>query len=360
MPGISGADINVGWAFSNTWGTPASVTKGAIIKSTDGFDGGPSIVDDDAFNQQFIGEGEAGDYAAPTPEIGMQLRYEGAGPCFMAMAMGSVSAPTVVSSAGTNSLVASSHVITLSPRLTKFITVAVDMSQYVLEVTTLKVRGFTVKSGDGGKLDVTFPAIGSKPSYTSTVNINSTVGGAIAGTSAFPAGTLYRVYRKDGVFRMNMQGAAGLAAGDQILNVKDISFGVNTPLTGDEDHIFGQDYILEPDLAGFPDFPVELTFGRMNTVSANSLARALQAGGIMKADLTFTGLYINSTTQRSMLFQWPSLQIYSFKAVAAGHDQVQPVATFRGKKASAAPTGMAFTDPIRVTVVSMNSINLLS
>lgn len=358
MAGVTGAEVNVGWAFSNTWGTPASVTKGAYLQSTDGLDGGPAIVDDDAFNQSFIGEGEVGDYPALTPEIGMQLRYEGAAPQWMAAAMGSAAAPAVVSSIAASSLVAYSHVLTLAPRPSKFLTLAADMgnpSQYVLEVPSLKVRGFTCKVGDNGKMQVSFPSTGAKPVYISSVNINSTVGAAAA------TGTLLnRTYRMQGTFRMNLQSAGALAAGDAYVNARDITFGVNVPMTGDEDHVFGQDYIIEPDVDGFPDFPVEVTFASMNTVSANSFAIGLKNGAIFKADLTFLGGYINSTTQRTHLFQWPALQVHGFKASAASHGKIRPVVTFRGKKATAAPTGMAFTDPVRISVVNQNSANLLT
>lgn len=356
MAGVTGAEVNVGYAFSNTWGTPSSVTKGALIMSTAGLDGGPTIVDDGAFNQAFIGEGEPGDYAALTPEIGMQLRYEGAAPVWMAAAMGSAAAPVVLSSQAANSLVAAQHVLTLAARPSKFLTLACDMgnpSQYVLESPAVKVRGFSVKVGENGRMDVSFPCISAKANYDSTTNTNSTVGGVAAQTLSS------RLYRNTGTFRMNLQSAGSLVASDAVTIAKDLSFSVTVPMTQD-DVVFGQDYIIEPDVDGFPEFPVEITYAAMNTVSANSMAFALKTGGIFKADLTFTGAYINSTTRRSLVVQWPALQIYTFKAEAASHGKIRPTATFRAKQASAAPSGMAFTQPIRLTWTNANSLNLLS
>jgi hypothetical protein len=360
MAGISGAETNVGWAFSNTWGTPASVTKGALLTSTDGLDGGPALVDDEAFNQAFLGEGEVGDWPAQTPEIGMQLRYEGSAPQFIAMAMGSAAAPASISGVAADSLVAYRHDLTLAQRLTKFITLAVDMgnpSQYVLECPSLKVHGFSVRVGDNGRMMVGFPAVGAKVNYNSTTNTNSTV----AGASAYGASMLHRVYRKQGVFRMNLQGGNTLAATDAIGTVQDITVGAQTPVTTG-DAVVGQDYILEPEIDGFSEFPVSLTFARANTVTLNSLAMASKTGATFKADLTFTGGYINSTTQRSIKFEWPALQIdpTSFKAAVTGHSQVRPTVNFRAKLAVSSPQGMAFVQPLKISVINTNSANLLS
>ena len=356
MAGVTGAEVNVGYAFSNTWGTPASVTRGALIKSTAGLDGGPTMVDDDAFNQAFIGEGEVGDYAALSPEIGMQMRFEGAAPIWMAAAMGSAAAPVVISSQAANSLVAAQHVLTLAARPTKFLTLACDMgspSQYVLENPAVKVHGFSVKVGENGRMEISFNCISAKPVYDGAVNTNSTVAGVTAQTLST------RVYRNAGTFRLGLQSAGSLTATDAVTIAKDLSFGVTVPMTTD-DVVFGQSYITEPDVDGFPEFPVEITYATMNTISANSMAIALKTGVVFKADLTFTGANINSTTARNLLVQWPALQLYSFAAEAASHGKIRPTATFKAKQASAAPTGMAFTQPIRVTWVNANSTNLLS
>ena len=351
MPGVTGADVKAAYAVSNTWGTPASVTAQVLLRSTDGMDGMPALVDDDAFTQSFIGEGEAGDFPALTPELGMQLRYEGAAPKFIAYAMGSAAAPSSVS-AGANSIPAYSHLLTMAASLTKFVTLAIDESQYVLEIPTLKIRGFSLKVGENGRMMISFPTVGAKPNYASAVNTNSTVGGAAAPS------LLNRAYRRQGVFRMNLQSAGSLTASDANAFVTDLTVGIQTPLTTD-DYVFGQDFIIEPDFNGFAEFPLDITFARMNTSTANSLVVAAQTAKVFKADLTFTGAYINSTTPRTITFEWPALQVVDFKAPLTGHDVVRPVLSFRAKQASAAPTGMAFTTP-RVTVVNCNSANLMA
>lgn len=351
MPGVTGADVNAAYALSNTWAVPASVTQKVLLTSTDGLDGGPAIVDDDSFNQSFIGEGEAGDYPALTPELAQLLRYEGPATNWMAMAMGSPAAPVAVSSQGAaNSLVAYQHVVALAPSITKFLTLAVDEKQQVLEVPTLKVRGFSLKVGDNGRMSISFPVVGNKPVYNSTTNTNSTVGGAAVAPMA------HRVYRSQGVFRLNLQAAGTLGTADAV-QVRDLSTGVSVPLTTD-DYVTGSDGIIEPDVDGFAELPVELTFPRMNTVSANSLARALAIGGIFKADLTFTGAYINSATPRSIKLEWPALQITGYRAPVTGHNQVRPVGTFKAKMATNTPSGFTFVNPVRLTITNASSSTL--
>lgn len=352
MAGITGRKLKAAFARSNTWGVPASVTKQLYLESTAGLDATVGMVDTESFNQTFLGTAEVGDYAALTPELGYTLRYEDI-PTFLAAAMGSAANPTVVSSAAANSLVAYSHVITLADELTHFFTLAVDFNNYVLEIPTFKVRGYTVKVGDNGRMLVDFAIVGNKAVYDSTTNINSTVGGATVAA----LGT--RVFRKDGVFRINKQSASALATGDAVTILSDAQFGATQPLA-DSDNVFGQNYIIEPDNDGFPEFPLTLNFARMTSASANSLAIGLKNGDIWKADWTFTGTSINATTRYSMTWRFPALQLYSFQAQAVGANQVRPQAVFRAKLASAAPSGMsALTRPFDLTIVNMNSQNLL-
>lgn len=350
---LTGREIRAAFARSSTWGTPASVLRQLPLQETSGLDSMVGMVDDESFNQNFLLAAEVGDQEAIKQDIGMQLRYESVD-TWLAVGMGSAAAPVVVSSVAAGSLVAYSHVVTLADELTHFLTLAVDLDQYILEVPTFKIAGFTIKVGENGRMLVDFGVVGAKTNYDSTVNINSTIGGAAAAA----LGT--RVFRRHGVFRMNVASVGSLVATDAFSAMTDINFGAKQPLA-DGDHVFGQDYIIEPDNDGFPEFPIEVTFARMNTVTSNSLVTALKAGRVFKADWTFTGPNINSNTPYSMLWQFPALQVYSFRAPAVGAKQVRPVAVFRAKQAAAAPTGMAgIVRPMQLTITNMNSANLLT
>lgn len=351
MPGVTGREANAAFARSNTWGTPASVTRQIPIKSAEGLDSKVNLVDDEAFNQDYLTDAEVGDHSPTAPSLGGQLRYEG-WTDWLAAPIGSPATTSVSSQGAATSLVAHQHVVVLSPENWPFFTLAVDNSQYVTEVPTLKIRGFMIRVGANGVMEVEFQTVGNKSNLgTSTVNINSTVAGAVVNSLG------NRVFRKQGTFRMNVQGAGALAAANANSLVKEISFGITRPLA-DDDHVLGNDSIAEPDDNGFAEFPLELTFARMNTVSANSLARALGSGTSFKADLDFLGNFINSTTQREMKFEWPNLQLYTFEAQPAGHGQVKPKATFKGKLAASSPAGMAFVNPFRMVLTNLDSTAL--
>lgn len=350
--GVTGRSAAVAWAQATTWGTAASVTKQILIMGTEGWDAQPMIVDDESFNQNFIGEGEVGDHAPVTPDIQAQLRYEQLD-SWLAMACGSCAAPVVVSSQAANSLVASTHVITLAKELTQFMTIAADTTRYVKELPSLKLRGFTLSIGDGGRMMVTFPTVGAKAVYDSTVNSNSTVWGATATTLG------NRVFRKNGRIRMNPTIAGGLGTSDIASLVREFTFTYARPLAQD-DHVVGLDYIIEADDDGFAEMSLDCTYARMNTPSANSMAVAFGAGRMWKSDILFTGPYINSSTQRSLLIEMPGLQLHAFRAPITGNNQVRPQVTFRLKSVVTAPTGMStLTAPFRLTLVNANSTPLL-
>lgn len=353
MPGVTGREVKSAWARSSTWGTAASVTRQILIASTEGFDDKPQLVEDDAFNQDFIAEAEVGDFTPPTPGVRAQLRYEQLD-SWIAGSCGSVAAPVVVSSQAANSLVAYRHTITLAPELAHFFTIAVDTTQYVKELTTTKFRGFTITVGDGGRLMIEFPAVANRCKYDSAVNTNSTVGGAAAATIG------NRVFRKQGTWRMNLASGGALGASDVISTLKDFTLTYARPLAQD-DHVVGSGEIIEPDDDGALEITLQLNYPRMNTVTANSLALAYGLGTSFKADLSFLGPYVNSTTQRQLLFEFPALQVIEFTAPIVGHNQARPAVTFKARRAAAAPTGMSgITAPQKITIVNTNSANLLA
>lgn len=358
MAGLNGRDVRVAFARTNTWGTPASVTKQINLRTLDGFDAKPGIVTDESFNQAFIGQGEVGDYAASTPELQLDLRYDGAGPILIAAAMGSAAAPATISSVAADSLVAYSHALTLASDLTKFFTFAVDMggvgpgTHYVLEIPSAKPHGFTLSVGDNGKMMLATQTTGAKTVYTSAVNTNSTVNAAAVDPLA------NRVFRKQGVFRMNLQSAGSLAAGDA-QNVREVNFTYNRPVA-DADLVFGQDYIIEADDDGFAEMTAELVFPRMTSANANSLVVAWPNGTHLKFDFDFLGNYINSTTRYEFKLEAPAAQITEWAAPVTGHQVVRPTAKVALRKATSSPSGMAFVNPFRITVVNMNSANLLT
>ncbi len=90
------------------------------------------------------------------------------------------------------------------------LTIAIDRTQYVDELTSAKVTGWSLEDGTGGLMKQTYYVTGSKSTNISSINTNSTVAGA-----AFPA-LGNRVMMKQGVkkemaeeWKKKVEGAGG-------------------------------------------------------------------------------------------------------------------------------------------------------
>src|SRR5687767_12887611 len=97
--GVTGRQIKAAFARSNSWGQAASVTRQIYLQSTQGLDGAVGMVDDESFNQTFLLAGEVGDHEPRITDLEMQARFETMD-SWIAGAMGSAAAPSVVSSIG--------------------------------------------------------------------------------------------------------------------------------------------------------------------------------------------------------------------------------------------------------------------
>jgi hypothetical protein len=352
--GITGRQVRAAFARSSTWNTPASVTQQLLIQSTAGLDDQPTLVEDPAFGQGYMGTPEIGDRPALTPSLPMQLRFEQGSDVLIAGAMGSAAAPASTSGQGANSLVAYTHALTLAPVVTHMFSLANDLIQYVQEVPTFKVRGFNIKVGNNGVMEIGFPIVGNRAKYDSTTNTNSTVGAATAATPG------NRAFRRNATLRMNAQTGGSLVAADAMTLAKEFTLNFARPLAS-ADFVLASDTVAEPDDDGIAEFGLDVTFARMNSVTANQLATAFSAGSAFKADVTMLGTYINSTTQRTLKFEFSNLLVSKYDATVAGHGLLRPVVSFKGYSVVAAPTGMSgLTDPLRVTIINARATNLLA
>lgn len=356
MSGITGRTMKMAFEKfgANSWGVPASVTKGIYFESDGGMQFKPAQIVDNAFGQTYLAPSDSGLVEAPALSLTARSRYDDYEYLWDAVAMGSPAAVTISTSA-TGQVTSWQHILDLAPSIDGLgLTLAIDKNLYVDELTSFKVTGFRETQDTNGAMNVTYQGIGSKSTPISSININSTVGGA-----TFPALT-NRILQQQGIFRMNAQGAGSLVAADAV-PLESINFNFNRP--SDAPHIFGQDYVAEPADNGFPEFMLEVTYPRMNTISANSLYNALLSGtgsNAFKADWTFnSGTFINSTDHWKKLYQFPYLQLDTdgFAAPTAGADQVKPKVKFLCRLPSAAPTGMSgVVNPFRLTRTMVNSV----
>lgn len=349
MPGLTSREARMAFAKfgANSWGVAASVTKGAYFQSDGGLTLQPQRVNDEAFGQAFIGDGDLGDVNAPDITLTQRDRYGDYGYVWEALAMGSPAAVTISTSAAgqTTSWL---HVIDLAPTIDGLgLTYAMDKVLFVDELTSAKVHGFSLQPGEGGVMDKSFKVLGSKPTNISSVNTRSTVNGA-----TFPA-LENRVFRKHGIFRLNKQSASALASGDAV-PIETFSMDFDRPQ--DAPHVFGQDYVYDPADNGFPTVKITVTYPRMTTVTANSLYQCLRDDPQWKGDITFSGAFINSIDQYTEKYQYPALELDEWSAPVTGANQVKPTATFMAKMAATSPSGMAFVNPFRLTRIMVNSL----
>src|SRR6185436_16928554 len=101
-------------------------------------------------------------------------------------------------------------------------TFAMDKQRYVEELTSAKIHGFDLEDGEGGLMRKTYKVIGSKSTNISSVNINSTVGGANVPLLS------NRMLKRHGTWRMNLNSAGALAASDAV-PVESVKFSFVRP-----------------------------------------------------------------------------------------------------------------------------------
>lgn len=351
MAGVTGREARVAFAKfgTNSWGVAASVTKGIYFNDDGGLTYAPMRVNDEAFGQNFLGRGDLGDVAPQDVTLTCRDRYADHQYVIEALAMGSPAAVTISSSAS-GQTTSWQHIINLAPSIDGLgLTAAFDKVLFVDELTSAKVYGFSKAVGDSGVMDSSYKVMGSKMTNISSINTRSTVNGA-----NYP-GLDNRVFRKNLVFRLNVQGGSSLAAGDE-RKIETFTHEFERPQ--DAPHVSGQDYIYEPGDNGFPTVRVSVTYPRMDSYSANSLYQALRDDSVFKADATFTGAYINSTDRYTEKYEYPALEFDSkgWSAALAGATQVKPTAVFVAKTAATSPSGMAFVNPFRLTRITVQSV----
>lgn len=350
MPGgVTGREVTAAFAKygTNSWGVPASVTQGVFFASDGGLKLEPAIVTDEAFGQTFVQQADVGNITAPDLEFEAQARFNDYTYVLEALAMGSPVAVAIATSAS-GQTTSWTHQIDLAKNINGLgATFAFDKVQYVQELTSAKVYGFDLEDGDGGVMMETFKVLGSKPTVISSVNINSTVAGA-----TYPS-LANRIFKRQGVFRMNVNSGSSLSSGDTV-TAESIALSFERPQ--DAPHVYGSDYVTEPADNGFPTFTLQVTYPRMTQTSANSLFAALRDSQAFKADWTFTGAMINSTDAYKVTYQFPYLQATAFEDTVTGANQIKPTVTFAARMATTSPSGMAFVNPMRITRVMTNSV----
>lgn len=349
MPGVTGREAKLAFAKfgTNSWGVAASVTRGVYFASDGGFRYQPQRVNDEAFGQTFLGGGDFGDVTAQDITFSGRDYYDHSLYILEALAMGSPVAVTISTSAS-GQTTSWRHQIDLAPTIDGLgATFAVDKVLFVDELTSAKVYGFGQTVGDAGVMDASFRVMGNQATNISSINTRSTVNGA-----TYPV-LQNRVFRNHGVFRMNAAAGGSLVAADAIAIE---TFELTFERPQDAPFVFGQAFIFEPGDNGFPVVRFNVTFPRMTTISANSLYQTLRSDTDLKADVTYSGNFINSTDRFTKLYQFPAVELDEWSAPLTGANQVKPTASFTAKLAASSVSGMPFINPFRLTRIMTQSL----
>jgi hypothetical protein len=229
-----------------------------------------------------------------------------------------------------------------------FATLAVNMKNYIEEHPSAKICGMIIKGEVGKPLQITFDIMSINKVYDSVVNTLVTYNNVTYFEQA------NRVRFSEGVFRMNDASAGALGAGNAIYP-SSFEFSAKRKLKGEYDGQYKytngsnvQDMIDEPQNDGAPEFTLKLDFPRH---TSTTYLAALGADTRKKMDITFTGGLIASTYYRKFMLSFPHLQLKNDDPADAEGAIKEPL-EFNCYGATAAPTGMSYTEPFWISGIN--------
>jgi len=352
MAGVSGSELKFAAKKASAWGT--AVACGAadgFLSLATGIKRDAEVLSDDSLGQYFIAGATPGAVKVEGA-IPRYLRYDG-DDLFLALFMGTAGVPSV------NSGYASAYDYVYDWAVNTdglFATFCKHMKNYIAEVASLKITGFTIKGETGKPLQISYDAIGNDVITTSVTNTTTTFGNVTI------AETGNRLNFGQGVFRMN--DASGIALGSShVIAPSSFELTVKRKLTG----VYGayktafagnaQDVIDEPTNDGQPEITLKLEFPRHSAVTRlDELGNDTRK----KCDIVFTGALIGGTANKTFRLQFPHLMMKSVDVADASGIIKEPV-EYLVLPATAAPTGMTgITNPFRISGTNSRSTNPLA
>jgi len=352
MSGVAGVEIKAALKKASAWGT--AVACGAndgilILPASIKRDTSADV--DDSLGLYFPQDGDLG--AIKTEgDLPMYLRYD-ACDLMLALVMGIAGAPAQQGST-------TAYAYTIKPKSdidSLFATYVQHMKNYIMEIPSMKISGFTLKGEAGKALTLTLKTIGFNKVYDSVINTTTTFNNVTYRESR------NRVKFAHGVFRMNAQSAAALGAGDAISPSSfELSFQrkLKGEYTGGYHFTSGdntQELIDEPTNDGPPDISLKLDFPRHTSVTYLTI---LGGDTRQKMDITFTGAVIAGAYNRQFKLQFPHLQLINDDPADAAGIIKEPL-EFKVYGALSAPTGMTgITDPFWISGINQRATDPLT
>lgn len=345
--------VGVNVATSGSWGTGAAVATavgagdGQYVRDDLNIQLQKAYVREDTQAAHFIGAVQTSRTEAINAAIPLFLHYIDAflNPLW-ALTLGTGgTAPAQLggSTAYTNTFEPSTN------KLGLYGTIVRDKVEMVSEVPGAKFTGFTVRTGEGGRLEVDFRFIGDTEKSDSTINTATQVSALTFPTQGF------RAFLPDLVFRVNAQSGDALDADD---NLKITSITVNFDQPFDTKHVGGSHTLIEPKENGHPTTTIAVTFARYDSTS-HAFFAAHRDNSRYKGELIITGPVIGTlATSYALKMQFPNLAVPLYVAPTGSGQQVEPSATFEALSTTAAPTGMTgVTTPLRIVTTGTATAN---
>jgi hypothetical protein len=343
MSGVAGIELIYAAKKATTWGT--AIAAGALngfLSRPSGIKESQDTTIDDSLGLFFPGDGAPGAIKVEG-DLPAYLRYDGLD-LLIYLAMGTVAARAA------NVGFASAYDYTYKPAKNTdglFATFVKHMKNYIAEVPSLKITGFTIKGEVGKPVEFIIKTIGNRINKNTSTGTNTLT----TANSITIAETANRLMFGQAVFRMNDASGIALASPTHVINPSGFELTFQRKLTG----VYGsnvtggtnsQDLIDEPTNDGMPEVTLKLQFPRHTGVT---YLTDLGNDTRKKMDITFTGALIGGTANRSFKIQMPHLQ---YKSVDITDEQgiIKEPLEFNVYTAAAAPTGMTgITDPLWIS-----------
>lgn len=348
MSRLAGVEIKYALKKAVTWGTAVACgAKDGFLALADSVKRAAPVEVDDSLGQYFSKDGTPGAVTV-SGDIPPYLRYDGCD-LLLALFMGSAGVPTQQ-----DATAAYAYTYAFAENTDGlFATFARHMKNYVAEVPSLKIVGLTIKGETGKPLQLVAQTVGNDL-VQDGVNDSTTFNNVTI------AETSHRVHFAQGVFRMNDRDDIALAAGD-VIKPSSFELSASRQLTG----VYGayttagankQDLIDEPTNDGPPEITLKLQFpqhtGKTYLTDLGSDARK-------KMDIVFTGAEIESPYNRQIKIELPHLQMRSDDVVTEQGIIKEPL-DFICHAIDAAPAGMDFTQPLRISGINTRTTDPLA
>lgn len=345
--------VGVNVATSGSWGTGSAVATavgagdGVYVRDDLNIQLQQNLLREDTQANHFIAAIQVSRTEAINAMIPLFLHYIDAflNP-FWALALGTGgTSPSQLgsSTAYTNTFEPSTN------KLGLYATLVRDKVEMVSEVPGAKFTGFTLRSGDDGRLEVDFRFIGDTEKSDSTINTSTQVSAL-----TFPTQGM-RAFFSDLVFRVNSQSGGSLSSSDE-LKITSIEVTFDQPF--DTKFVGGQRVLIEPKENGNPSTTIKATFARYDSTS-HAFFAAHRDNSRYKAEVIITGPAIGTlATSYAMKMQFPNLAVMAYAAPTGNGQQVEPTATWEALSTTSAPTGMTgVTKPLRIVTTGTATTN---